>query len=101
MATCSPRRFANLPFRFSILLSAAAVTAAAGTVSPQITSMPPNQPVQVIVQYAPSLIGGLLSTVCGVLDLIQLLPGGRIVFDDGVRRDQPGTESFCRTRFGE
>lgn len=40
--------------------------------------MAPNQPVQVIVQYAPSLVGNLLSTVCGVLNLIELLPAGEL-----------------------
>ncbi len=40
--------------------------------------MDPSQSVQVIVQYNPSLLGGLLSTVCGVLNLIQLLPAGEL-----------------------
>ena len=33
---------------------------------------------QVIVQYVPSLLGSLLSPVCGVLDLVQLLPLGEL-----------------------
>jgi hypothetical protein len=68
----------KLWFKCSLLVSAAAMTAAAGTVSPQLTSMPPNQPVQVIVEYAPTLLGVLTSTVCGVLNLIQLLPVGEL-----------------------
>ena len=54
------------------------VLAFAGTVSPQLNTMAPNQPVQVIVQYTPSLLGGLLSTVCGVVNLLNLLPGGEL-----------------------
>src|ERR1700689_3504040 len=73
-----PSHTRKLWFKCSLLVSAAAMTAAAGTVSPQLTSMPPGQPVQVIVEYAPSLLGGLLSTVCGVLNLIQLLPVGKL-----------------------
>src|SRR5579863_7015377 len=72
------RHARKLSFKCSALLTAAAMTAAAGTVSPQLATMPPNQPVQVIVEYAPSLVGGLLSTVCGVLNLIQLLPLGEL-----------------------
>ena len=49
-----------------------------GTVSPQLGSMEPNQSVQVIVQYTPSLAGSLLSTVCGTLNLLELLPGGEL-----------------------
>ena len=64
--------------RCFLLLSALAATAAAGTVSPQLTSMAPDQPVKVIVQYAPSLVGTLLSTVCGVLNLVELLPSGEL-----------------------
>ena len=60
------------------LLLVTATIALGGTVSPQLSSMPPNQPVQVIVQYAPSLVGSLLSTVCGTLNLIELLPGGEL-----------------------
>src|SRR5208283_347105 len=60
-------------------LAAVALSAAlafAGTVSPQLNTMPPNQPVQVIVQYAPTLLGGLTSTVCGLVNLLDILPVG-------------------------
>jgi serine protease AprX len=40
--------------------------------------MDPNQSVQVIIQHTPSLLGGLLSTVCGVVNLISLLPTGEL-----------------------
>src|SRR5580692_3631422 len=78
-------------------LGLTAVLAFGGTVSPQLASMPPNQTVQVIVQYPPSLVGGLVSTVCtatgtllpgvlnlvgtllpGVVELLELLPGGEL-----------------------
>ena len=36
------------------------------------------QPVQVIIQYIPSLLGSLTSTVCGVVNLIQILPLGEL-----------------------
>ena len=55
-----------------------AVLAFAGTVSPQLNSIAPNQTVQVIVQHAPTLVGSLLSTVCGTLNLLQLLPTGEL-----------------------
>ena len=61
-----------------LLLPLAGFMAFGGTVSPQLSSMDPNQPVQVIVQYPPSLVGTLLSTVCGVLNLVQVLPGGEL-----------------------
>ena len=48
----------------------------AGTVSPQLASMDPNQPAQVIVQYNPSTSGGLQSSLCGVLNFLQQLPVG-------------------------
>src|SRR5580692_2744778 len=76
-------------------LGLTAVLAFGGTVSPQLASMPPNQTVQIIVQYPPSLVGGLVSTVCTatgtllpgvlklvgtllprVLELLEILPGG-------------------------
>jgi hypothetical protein len=60
------------------LLLVTAGGAFGGTVSPQLAAMPPGQPVQVIVQYSSSLIGSLLSTVCGTLNLVQLLPGGEL-----------------------
>src|SRR5579871_1492400 len=62
------------------LLLATAVTANAGTVSPQFATLPPNQQVEVIVQYTPlgSLLGGLLNPVCGLLDLVELLPVGEL-----------------------
>jgi hypothetical protein len=60
-----------------LLLLLTAVLAFGGTVSPQLGSMPPGQPVQVIVQYLPSLIGSALpQTVCPTAQLIQLLPIG-------------------------
>src|SRR5580658_2719638 len=78
-------------------LGLTAVLAFGGTVSPQLASMPPNQTVQIIVQYPPSLVGGLVSTVCGatgtlvpgvvnllgtllpgVVTLLELLPGGEL-----------------------
>jgi len=68
----------RLSLKCALTLFLTVVTAAAGTVSPQLASMPPNQPVQVIVQYVPSLIGDLLSPVCGLLNLIQLLPLGEL-----------------------
>jgi len=49
-----------------------------GTVSPQLAAMAPNEQVQVIVQHNPSLLGGVLSSVCGTLNLIQLLPIGEL-----------------------
>jgi hypothetical protein len=55
-----------------------ALTAFGGTVSPQILSGDPNRPVEVIVQYTPTLIGRLLSPVCGVLNLVELLPLGEL-----------------------
>jgi hypothetical protein len=60
------------------LLLITATFALGGTVSPQLSSMPPKQSVQVIVQYAPSLVGSLLSTVCVTLNLIALLPAGEL-----------------------
>ena len=55
-----------------------AVSAWGGTVSPQLAAMAPNAQVQVIVQHNPSLLGGVLSSVCGTLNLIQLLPLGEL-----------------------
>ena len=49
-----------------------------GTVSPQLAAMQANQPVQVIVQHTTSLGGSLLSTVCGVTELLGLLPTGEL-----------------------
>jgi hypothetical protein len=76
--TMFTRHGIKLSLKCALTLSLTAVTAAVGTVSPQLTSMAPNQPVQVIVQYVPSLIGDLLSTVCGVLNPIELLPTGEL-----------------------
>src|SRR5580693_7492089 len=56
----------------------AASIAYGGTVSPQFAHMDPNQNVQVIVEYSPNIVGLLTSTVCGVLNLIKLLPGGEL-----------------------
>src|ERR1035438_8358602 len=53
-----------------------AVLAFGGTVSPQLETMDPNQPVQIVVQHGSSALGGLLPTVCGALSLIDILPGG-------------------------
>lgn len=60
----------------AFLLSATALNAIAGTVSPDLSAMPPGSPVQVIVQYS-SPLGGLVSGVCGVLQ-IALLPVGEL-----------------------
>ncbi|MES1258222.1 MAG: hypothetical protein ABUS51_07320, partial [Acidobacteriota bacterium] len=49
-----------------------------GTVSPQLNSMDPSHPVEVIIQHSSSLVGTLLSTVCGVTNLLELLPGGEL-----------------------
>ena len=46
----------------AFLLSATALNAIAGTVSPDLSAMPPGSPVQVIVQYS-SPLGGLVSGV--------------------------------------
>jgi serine protease AprX len=64
--------------RTAVALLATATAALCGTVSPQLSALAPNQSVQVIVQHTPSLLGGLVSTVCGALDLLQLLPGGEL-----------------------
>ena len=67
--------------RASTTFAALTLTAAlafGGTASPQLTRMPPSQQVQVIIQYTPSLLGGLTSTVCGVLNLVQILPLGEL-----------------------
>ena len=55
-----------------------AMTAMGGTVSPQLLNMNPNQQVQVIVVYAPNLLGFLTSTVCGVTNLLAILPLGEL-----------------------
>ncbi|HXE55960.1 MAG TPA: S8 family serine peptidase, partial [Tepidisphaeraceae bacterium] len=65
-------------FRYAAAVATAAITAAAGTVSPQLRSMPANQPVEVIVQHTQTLLGGLLGTVCSTLNLIQILPLGEV-----------------------
>ena len=57
---------------------AAASMASAGTLSPQFSTLNPNQTVQVIVQYNEGLVGSLLSTVCGLTNLIELLPTGEL-----------------------
>jgi len=72
------RHLAQRFVRISVILSLAAATAAAGTVSPQLQSMAPDQSVQVIVDYAPSITGALSSTICGALNLIELLPAGAL-----------------------
>ena len=54
--------------RLVSLMSAATMAAFAGTLSPQLASMPAGQTVQVIVQHNPTLVGSLLSTVCGTLN---------------------------------
>src|SRR5215469_11634054 len=64
--------------RIASLVSAAAIAAFGGTLSPQLASMPSGETVQVIVVHTPSLIGSLLSPVCGVLSLIKLLPLGEL-----------------------
>ena len=64
-------------FSQSVLLCGLTAAAGfAGTVSPQLTHMNPAQPVQAIIQYTPSLIGSLLNTVCGLTNLLELLPTG-------------------------
>ena len=64
--------------RLVSLMSAATIAAFAGTLSPQLASMPPGETVQVIVVHTPTLVGSLLSTVCGMLNLIKLLPLGEL-----------------------
>ena len=59
------------------MLPVACLSLFGGTVSPQLAAMQPNQQVQVIVRYTPSIVGALSSTVCG-LNLLQLLPGGEL-----------------------
>jgi serine protease AprX len=63
----------NLAVPFAI-----AFTAFGGTVSPQLNSMDPNRQVQVIVQHSSSLLGTLLSTVCSLTNLLEILPGGEL-----------------------
>jgi serine protease AprX len=64
--------------RLVAALFVTALTAFGGTVSPQLLSGDQNRQVEVIVQYAPTLIGSLLSPVCGVLNLVELLPLGEL-----------------------
>src|SRR5579863_9789934 len=71
-------RAVRLASQCLLLSSVTIVAAVGGTVSPQLTAMNPNQQVQVIVQYASSPLGSLLSTVCGLTSLIQLLPTGEL-----------------------
>ena len=61
-----------------VLCGLAATAAWGGTVSPQLLAMNRNQPVQVIVQYNPNLLTTLLSPVCGLLNLIEILPLGEL-----------------------
>jgi hypothetical protein len=63
-----------------LLCGLTAAAAWGGTVSPQLLGMNSNQPVQVIVQYNPNLLSVLLSPVCGLLDLIEILPLGELCF---------------------
>lgn len=91
-------RTSRLPGKCSLLLSFAAVTAAAGTVSPQLTAMPPNQPVQVIVEYAPGLLGGAVVDRVRGIEPDLAASGWRIVLHDRIRRDQSGAESHCGSR---
>ena len=60
----------------AICLSAA--LAFGGTVSPQLQTMQPTQSIQVIVQPSSSLLGVLTGTLCGVLNLIDILPLGEL-----------------------
>jgi hypothetical protein len=64
--------------RLVAALFVTALTAFGGTLSPQLLSGDQNRQVEVIVQYAPTLIGSLLSPVCGVLNLVELLPLGEL-----------------------
>jgi hypothetical protein len=64
--------------RLVAALFVTALTAFGGTVSPQLLSGDQNRQVEVIVQYTPTLIGSLLSPVCGVLNLVELLPVGEL-----------------------
>ena len=68
----------NRALRYLAALGATAVLAFGGTVSPQLDSMNPNQPVQIIVQPADTLPGGLLNALCGTLDLVDILPLGEV-----------------------
>jgi hypothetical protein len=61
-----------------VALFAIAPSVFAGTISPQLSSMDPNRPYQVIVQHTASLTGVLVSAVCGVANLLELLPGGEL-----------------------
>src|SRR5437868_12731904 len=61
-----------------LLCGLTAAVAWGGTVSPQLLAMDRNQPVQVIVQHTPNLLSSLLSPVCGLLDLIEILPLGEL-----------------------
>src|SRR5579883_584947 len=78
------KMISRLAFRPSLVLTALTTTVSlvAGTVSPQLAAMDRSQSVQVIVTHTPaslpSLLSGLLSPVCGVLNLIEILPLGEL-----------------------
>ncbi len=64
--------------RLVAALLVTALTAFGGTVSPQLLSGDQNRQVEVIIQYVPTLTGALLSPVCGLLNLIEILPLGEL-----------------------